>query len=117
MVTTPTSWRLTAVSRAALFDELEKIAAAQSNKAQARARREKVKKWLKGTALVAAGTGAGTGAAMLGDKVISGAFGPKWRSLPREMRLKILAPAISVSTMGGAYLAKRLMEEKRKHDE
>lgn len=117
MVTTPTSWRLTAASRAALFDELEKIAADQAGKAQARARREKLKKWLKSTALVAAGTGAGTGAAMIGDRLISSAFGAKWRGLPKEKRLAIIGPASGIAAMGGALLARKLMEEKRKHDE
>lgn len=78
MAITPTFSQHLVVTHAALFDELEKIAETSPN-------REKLKKWLKETALTTAGVGAGTAAALIVDKLIGkhlGNPGSLGRTLP-----------------------------------
>ena len=67
------------VTRAALFDELGKIAAAHP----APDKKVQFKKWLKNAALVAAGTGAGTAAFMIADELAGKNLSPAMRTLLR----------------------------------
>jgi hypothetical protein len=109
--------QLTAAFHRGLYDELEKISAAKGISAEDRQRREKLKKWAKNTALFAAGTGAGTGTAMIGERLISSAFGARWKAMPKSKQMAILGPAIGIASVGGALLMRKALEEKRKADE
>jgi hypothetical protein len=90
--------------------ELVKISADKTEK------REKAKKWLKGSAAVAAGTGLGTGAYMLGEKAISKKLGKRWSSLAPATRRTVAGGAAGLATVGGMMLAQRLAREKQKHE-
>lgn len=95
-------------------DELIKIADAREEE------RQKMKRWLTTGAIVALGAGAGTGAAMVGEHVLSKALGPSWQSLPPQTRMKILqAGGAAVGTGLGIAthaLAKQRMKYMDDHE-
>lgn len=97
---------------AGFLSELEKISEAHPGPE----RRERVKRWLKGTAAVAVGTGLGTGAYMLGEKAVSNKLGRRWSSLSPSTRRTIAGGAAGLATVGGMMLAQRLAREKQKHE-
>lgn len=101
MATTRTSQQHL-VTRAALFDELGKIAEAQPEKTN----RAKLKSWLKSTAIIAAGTGAGTAAFMVADKIIGDQFGNTWRTTSPRTKMLIVAPLLGLAGIGSQVLMK-----------
>lgn len=109
MATTQTS-SLPTATLVAFRDELEKISASGAEK------RERAKKWLKGTAAVAAGTGLGTGAYMLGERAVSKKLGRRWSSLQPGTRRAVAGGAAGLATVGGMMLAQRMAKEKQKHE-
>lgn len=106
MATTRTS-SLPTATLVGFRTELEKISSDRS---------EKAKKWLKGTAAVAAGTGLGTGAYMLGERAVSKKLGRRWRSLQPNTRRAVAGGAAGLATIGGMMLTQRLAREKQKHE-
>lgn len=99
------------VTRAALFDELGKIAEAQPGNT------EKLKKWLKNSAIVATAAGAGTAATMVTDKLLGDKLGPGWKSLSPKTKMLIIGPLIGLSTLGGVAAAQKLHEARKKSGE
>jgi hypothetical protein len=110
MATTVTSSARLA-THAALFDELGKIAEAQPGNS------EKLKKWVKNSALVAAGAGAGTAATMIVDKFLGDKLGKTWQSTDPKTKMLIIGPLIGVSTMGAVMASRKLMAERKKAGE
>lgn len=108
MATSMTS-QLSGTSLAALFDELEKIAEAQDP-----TRAEKVKKWLKGAAQVAAGAGVGGAVTTITNKLIDQKALPLLRTLSPSTQRLIIAPLAATAAIGTAVAAQRLMEERNK---
>ncbi len=96
------------VIQLAFTDELEKIAEEEVNNKQ------RFKKWLKNTALIAAGTGLGTGIAMVGDKGLRAGLGPTWKTLDPRTRLAILSAGAALTSSGAAALHKKMEKEKLK---
>ena len=107
MATTATS-SARLVTHAALFDELGKIAEAQPSK------KELFKKWLKNSALHAAGAGAGTAVTLIADRLLSEGLGKSWKSVDPKMRMLVLAPIMSVAAIGSQIAARKLMEARKK---
>lgn len=91
-----------------LLDELEKIAETEQSK--------KVKHWLKNTAIVAAGTGAGTGAMMITEKALSSVVGPHWATMSPTSKKLIVGSLIGLSSVGAGLAAKKLFEERQKSE-
>lgn len=94
MKTTPTS-SLPTATLAAFSDELEKIALSDENK-------KKAKRWVKNTAIVAGGYGAGHAAGMLAEKAVTHAFGEKFKKLQPATKMKLVGPALGLATAGSA---------------
>lgn len=105
-MTTPTFYLASAT---AFADELVKIAKANQKKGQ-------FKKWLKDSSIVAAGTGLGTGAYMLGERALAPRLGPKWNSLKPATRASVAGAASMAATVGGLLLAHKLMKERQKNE-
>lgn len=101
MATTRTSQQHL-VTRAALFDELGKIAEAQPDKTN----RAKLKSWLKSTAIIAAGTGAGTAAFMVADRIIGDKLGPTWKNTSPRTKMLVVAPLLGLAGLGSQVLMK-----------
>lgn len=99
------------VTRAALFDELGKIAEVQQP-----GNRERTKRWLKNTALVTAGAGAGTAVTMVADRLIGSKLGPSWQSLDPKVKMLVIGPLVGLSTLGGVVAAKKRMEAIKKSE-
>lgn len=91
------------VIHAALFDELEKIAEAQLSPG------DKTKKWLKNSALVAAGAGAGAAAATVLNKYLTTHLGKAWDAADTKTKMLILAPLIGLSTVGAVVAGHKVM--------
>lgn len=72
------------------FDELEKIAEKKQDTPFKRA--------VKNIALASLGAAAGTGTAMLGGELFKRTLGPRYEKLLPSTKLKILAPALAVTT-------------------
>lgn len=92
-----------------LFDELEKI----SSELTPPDKKERVKRWLKASALTAGGVGAGTAIYMLGDEFLTKKLGPSWKTLDPGTRKKLLTAAalpIPILSMVGA---KKLVDARR----
>jgi len=96
------------VTHAALFDELEKIAEAQLGTG------DKAKRWLKNSALVAAGAGAGAAAGTVLDKYLVTHLGKAWQSADTKTKMLVLAPLIGLSTVGAVVAGHKLMGEHHK---
>lgn len=99
-----TTFLLPSATLEALSDELQKIAADEG-------RKEKVKKWLKNTALISAGVGAGTAATMGIDKLVGSKLGPTWQSISPNTKKLVLGPLLGLSALGSRLVAKKLHEE------
>lgn len=89
-----------------LLDELEKIAADD--------RAKKAKRWLKNTAIVAAGTGMGTAAMMATERVLTTALGPHWAKLTPSTQKMILVPAMGLTSAGASLALKKLLDERKR---
>jgi len=89
-------------TKAALFDELGKIAEAQPDKTN----RAKLKSWLKSTAIIAAGTGAGTAAFMVADRIIGDKLGPTWKNTSPRTKMLVVAPLLGLAGLGSQVLMK-----------
>lgn len=96
------------VTRGAVFDELEKIAEAQPSNS------DKAKKWLKNSALVAAGAGAGAAASTVLDKYLTTHLGNAWQSTDIKTKMLVLAPLIGLSTVGAVVAGHKVMGEHQK---
>jgi hypothetical protein len=97
---------------AALFDELEKIS-------EATAREEKkptLKKWLKNTAIIAAGAGTGMAGAMVLDRMAGQHLGRWWNGLDPKTKKLLVGGALGATTIGSGMAAQKLMEERSKRD-
>ena len=105
MATTVTS-SVPLVTRAALFDELYKIAEAQP----VESKKAKFKRWAKITALNAAGAGAGTAAFMGADKLFGKKLGKTWRGA--GTKTKMLAGGLV--GLGSTLIGQKLMDARRK---
>lgn len=81
--------------RAAVFDELEKIADEQMK------RDSRWKRVAKAGAGYAVGAAAGTGAGMLLDKAVTHAFRHKYPHWSREKKLRFLGPLLGFATVAG----------------
>lgn len=95
----------------ALFDELEKIAEVAASE-----QKPTIKKWLKNTALIMGGAGAGTAAAMLVDSALAKSLGARWAALPPTTKKYIIAPLMGATLVGAGLGGQKLMEERRKRD-
>lgn len=95
----------------ALFDELEKIAEATTQE-----QKPTIKKWLKNTALIMGGAGAGTAAAMMADSALVKRLGERWAALPPTTKKYIIAPLMGATLVGAGLGGQKLMEERRKKD-
>jgi hypothetical protein len=91
----------------ALSDELRKIASAQEG------RNARLKKFLKSTAVVGAGTGAGYGAGMLAEKAFQKALGQKWEKMPISSKTRLLGAAIGLAS-AGAFVGREWTAHERK---
>jgi len=98
------------VARAALFDELYKIAEAQPESEN----KTKFKKWLKNTAIVATAAGAGTAATMVVDKFLGNKLGPTWKAMDNRIKMMIVGPALGLSALAPALLLQKRWEEQQK---
>lgn len=90
--------------------ELLKIAEAQTDTEE----RPTLKKWLKTTAVIGAGYGAGRGAAELGAHVLGKLVGPKFRTLATPAQAAVLKTIVGLSAAGGAVAAQNLAYKKWK---
>lgn len=106
------TFSLSSVTLEALSDELMKIAAAQEAKETQQSRRDRLKKYLKSTALISAGAGVGYGAGMIAEKAFEKLFGPKWNSLPLSSKLRILGAAAGAASVGALAAREWLAHER-----
>lgn len=111
MATTPI-YSVPLATRAAVFDELMKIAEEVKPKNS-----DKFKLWLKNSALVAAGAGAGTAASMVLDKLVGDHLGKTWQNVSPKTKARIIGPLLGASTMGAILAAKKLQEARKKAGE
>lgn len=100
------------VSATAFADELVKIAAASLPSEK----KGKLKSWLRDSGIIAAGTGLGTGAYMLGERGLGPMLGPRWNTLKPATRASVAGAASMAATVGGLLLAHKLMREKHKDE-
>jgi hypothetical protein len=116
MATTRTSPPFGKASRAALFDELVKIA----QEAQQPPRKDpNWKKAVKAGGLYALGYTAGHGGAMLTDAALSHVFRNKYPHWTPDFKQKVLFPLLGLATLG-ATVATHYTEQQRQkmiHDE
>lgn len=112
MATTQTFLRPSVVVHAALFDELEKI----SEATQPQDNKTKIKKWLKNTALITAGAGAGAAATTVLDKILRDNLGNYWKSMSPTTKRLIVGPLIGISTVGALAAAHKLQQARMKDE-
>lgn len=98
---------LSLVTLEALSDELTKIAAAKEE------RNARLKKFLKSTAIIGAGTGAGYGAGMLAEKAFKKALGAKWEQMPIASKTKLLGAAVGLAS-AGVFVGREWLGHERK---
>lgn len=91
-----------------LLDELEKIAEDDQAK--------RLKRWMKNTAIIAAGTGAGTGAMMVSERLLSSALGSHWAVMSPTAKKLVVGPLIGLTSVGAGLAAKKLFEERAKSE-
>jgi len=104
------SGNLHPITKLAFIDELEKIS--QEVKPQGQG---KIKKFVKSTLAITAGSTAAVGAFMVGDMLAKKLFGASWNSLPKDARHMILTAAAGAAAVGSAHYVKRLAEEREKY--
>lgn len=75
-----------------------------------------LKTWAKNTALMAAGAGVGTGAAMIVDRFLGHKLGPTWAGMEHQKKKLIIGALIGATTVGSGLLAQKLIEERKKRD-
>ena len=100
-------------TRAAFFDELDKIAEAaapQDPNAPVQDNKTKFKKWVKVTALTALGAGAGTAGAMGVDRLLTKTLGNTWSSMSPKAKMLTLSPLVGLATVGAAAASHKRME-------
>lgn len=95
-------------TRAALLDELSKIAEATQKPSN-----ERLKKFMKSTAIIGAGTGLGYGAAMLADKGLSTALGSRWATLGTPAQKKLVGALLGLAS-SGAFVGREWLGHERK---
>ena len=95
-------------TKSALFDELEKISEAQPSSG------DRAKKWLKNSALVAAGAGAAAAAGTVLDKYLTTHLGNAWVNTDVKTKMLVLAPIIGLSTVGAVVAGHKVMGEHQK---
>jgi hypothetical protein len=113
MATTRISY-LSSVTEEAFLDELEKIASETGANVQEPTNSQKFKKWLKNAALISAGTAAGTGAFMVGEKYLGPHISKKWNAISPNTRVAIAGPAILFGNLITALALRKMEEEKNK---
>lgn len=101
---------LSTATVAALSSELSKIAEAQFNEES----RPTFKKWLKTTAVIGAGYGAGRGVAELGGHLLGKVLGPKFSNMGTDKQKMVLKTIIGLSAAGGAVAAQNMAYKKWK---
>lgn len=113
MANTKTS-SLSLATLAALSDEVEKIAAKRKPPAPPPAtespRKARLKKFLKNTAVISAGTGVGAGLGTAGDMLIQKYITKS--TAPRETKLKWLGAALGLASTG-ALIGKEWLQHER----
>lgn len=86
------------------FDEMSKIAeTSPDNKA-------KLKKWLKASAVIAAGQGVGHGISYIGDRIVSKAM----HTMPSHQRMNARLVAGTLAGLGASYAYSKMMDSKNK---
>lgn len=95
------------VSLVAVLDELEKISEDLPTK-------ERVKRWLKNTAIITAASGVGAAAMTLGEDVLKRKLGPTWATLSPSTKRYIIGPALGVSSLGAGIMAKKMYDEQKR---
>ena len=111
-MTTKTS-SLSSATLAALADELEKIAATPKplpKKPEEKKPLSPAKKFLRNTAVIGAGTGAGYGGGMLAEKLIQKI---KNSPMPKDKKLRLLGAGLGLAS-GGAFVAREWIQHARK---
>ena len=103
------------LTKLAFYDELEKIS--REVRPDAQVERAKLKRFVKGTLAVSAGTAAGTGAFMLTDRAWKALAPKSFSKLSPQARYSILAPVAALAGGGAALLAKKTMEDKHRYVE
>lgn len=91
-----------------LFDELGKIAEVKKKPDSGR-----FKKFLKNTAIISAGTGAGVGAAELAQKALEKAFAGRWAGIPSPTKRRLLGAALGLAS-SGAFVAREWNAHERR---
>jgi hypothetical protein len=94
--------------RLAFNDELVKIASDSRKKA--------IQKWVKTSLAISAGTAAGTGALMIGERATSALLKRGWSKLSPQSRMLILGAGASAAALGANHLAKKMLDQKRKEE-
>lgn len=92
----------------AFQDELVKIASSAKRHGESR-----LAKWIKTTAAISAGTAAGTGALMLGEKALGPFLNRHWNKLSPQSRMLLLGAGVSAAAFGTGVLAKKMLDRKR----
>lgn len=105
-MTTPTS-SLPSATLAGLSSELQKIAEETKS--------PKLKKWLKNTALISAGYGAGQGLGMLGEEALRAALGKKWNGWSSDTKRKVIGTALGLATAGSLLSVANLEKKKAEY--
>lgn len=108
-MTIPPTSSLSGRSRAALFDELLKIAEAEVQKPKT----SPLKKALKIGALSALGYTAGHGGAMLADKALSHIFRNKYPNWTPEFKHKVLYPLLGAASLGSTLATHYTLAKRR----
>lgn len=93
----------------AFLDELEKIGTAVKKNGA-------LKKWVKTTLAISAGTAAGTGTLMIGERVLGKYLKKHWNKLSPQSRLALLGAGSSAAALGAGVLAKRMLDRKRREE-
>jgi hypothetical protein len=117
-MTSPTSSPYTAILsepsaeaavKLAFLDELEKIGTATKQNGA-------LKKWVKTTLAISAGTAAGTGTLMVGERVLGKYLKKHWNKLSPQSRLMLLGAGSSAAALGAGVLAKKMLDRKRREE-
>jgi hypothetical protein len=91
------------------LDELQKISSAIHQE-----RRDKAKKFLKNTALIAGGAGVGSALTTVADKLVGSKLGPAWSRLDPKTKKLIVGPLLGAGVMASRLALRKMYEEKSK---